>query len=129
MTMKQCAGGLTITCTCDDTMSAAMLQNLCTMLAGGLCTCCMMMNGMVAWSPPRGTRPWTRLPFRMGPGPSLGIRPATRSHPPPFFPGEPDPDQFGQLRREFILTDSVEIPMIRSDDSPPEGRGLDGFEW
>ena len=24
-----------------------MLQNLCTMMAGGLCSCCCMMNGMM----------------------------------------------------------------------------------
>ena len=24
-----------------------MLQNLCTMMAGGMCSCCMMMNGMM----------------------------------------------------------------------------------
>jgi hypothetical protein len=44
--MEKCTGGMKITCICDDTMSASMLQNLCTMLAGGMCSCCMMMNGM-----------------------------------------------------------------------------------
>ncbi len=24
-----------------------MMQNLCTMMAGGMCSCCMMMNGMM----------------------------------------------------------------------------------
>jgi hypothetical protein len=47
ITMKKCTGGMTITCACDDKMSASMLQNLCTMMAGGLCTCCIMMNGMM----------------------------------------------------------------------------------
>ena len=45
--MEKCKGGMKITCTCDDKMSCSMLQNLCTMLAGGLCTCCVMMNGMM----------------------------------------------------------------------------------
>ena len=48
MKMEKCPGGMKITCTCDDAMSAAMLQNLCTMTAGGMCSCCMMMNGMMA---------------------------------------------------------------------------------
>src|SRR5438105_15838895 len=48
MKMEKCPGGMKITCTCDDAMSAGMLQNLCTMMAGGMCSCCMMMNGMMA---------------------------------------------------------------------------------
>ena len=36
-----------ITCICDDPMACSMMQNLCTMLAGGMCSCCMMMNGMM----------------------------------------------------------------------------------
>jgi hypothetical protein len=47
LTMEKCTGGMKITCACDDKMSCSMLQNLCTMLAGGMCTCCVMMNGMV----------------------------------------------------------------------------------
>lgn len=47
MTMQKCIGGMTITCTCDDKASCGMLQNLCTMLAGGLCSCCVMLNGMM----------------------------------------------------------------------------------
>ncbi|MDR3638536.1 MAG: hypothetical protein P4L84_32325 [Isosphaeraceae bacterium] len=46
--MEKCDGGMKIVCTCDDTMSAGMMQNLCTMLAGGMCSCCAVMNGMVA---------------------------------------------------------------------------------
>ena len=45
--MEKCTGGMKITCTCDDQMACSMMQNLCTMLAGGMCSCCMMMNGMV----------------------------------------------------------------------------------
>src|SRR5438552_1172141 len=45
--MEKCAGGMKITCLCDDKMAVNMVQNLCTMLAGGMCSCCMMMNGMV----------------------------------------------------------------------------------
>ena len=47
ITMEKCTGGMKMTCTCDDEMSAAMMQNLCTMMAGGMCSCCMMMNGMM----------------------------------------------------------------------------------
>ena len=48
MKMEKCTGGMKITCTCEDKLSAGMLQNLCTMMAGGMCSCCCMMNGMVA---------------------------------------------------------------------------------
>ena len=47
ITMEKCAGGMKMTCQCDDAMSATMLQNLCSMMAGGMCSCCMMMNGMM----------------------------------------------------------------------------------
>jgi hypothetical protein len=47
MTMERCRGGMKITCCCDDATSAGMLRNLCTVLAGGLCSCALMMNGMV----------------------------------------------------------------------------------
>jgi hypothetical protein len=47
MAFEKCTGGMKITCKCDDTVSAAMLQNLCSMTAGGLCSCCVMMNGMM----------------------------------------------------------------------------------
>jgi hypothetical protein len=46
--IEKCAGGMTMTCKCDDKMSAGMLQSLCTMLAGSGCSCYMMMNGMMA---------------------------------------------------------------------------------
>jgi hypothetical protein len=46
MTFARCEGGMTIDCVCDDKTSAAMIQNLCTMMAGGMCSCCCMMNGM-----------------------------------------------------------------------------------
>ena len=45
--MEKCTGGMKITCSCDDAMACSMVQNLCTMLAGGMCSCCMMMNGMM----------------------------------------------------------------------------------
>lgn len=35
-----------MTCVCEDEMSAATLQNLCKILAGGLCNVCCMKNGM-----------------------------------------------------------------------------------
>ena len=44
---EKCQGGMKITCACTDKMACSMMQNLCTMLAGGMCSCCMMMNGMM----------------------------------------------------------------------------------
>jgi hypothetical protein len=38
--------GVKFTCHCDDKMAISMVQNLCTMLAGGMCSCCVMYNGM-----------------------------------------------------------------------------------
>lgn len=47
MKFEKCTGGMKLTCACDDTMACSMMQNLCTMLAGGLCSCCVMHNGMI----------------------------------------------------------------------------------
>jgi hypothetical protein len=44
--VERCNGGMKIVCSCDDKMACSMVQNLCTMLAGGMCTCCCMINGM-----------------------------------------------------------------------------------
>lgn len=44
--MKKTADGMKCECTCEDKTAAAMLQNLCTMMANGMCGCCVMMNGM-----------------------------------------------------------------------------------
>jgi hypothetical protein len=46
MKIEKCTGGIKIHCVCDDKMAASMVQNLCTMLVGGMCSCCVMMNGM-----------------------------------------------------------------------------------
>ena len=45
--VEKCTGGFKMTCVCDDKMACSMVQNLCTMLAGGMCSCCCMMNGMM----------------------------------------------------------------------------------
>jgi hypothetical protein len=45
--MEKCTGGMKITCHCDDKMACSMVQNLCTALSTGLCSCCVMMNGMM----------------------------------------------------------------------------------
>ena len=45
MMMEKVQGGMKITCTCEDQMGCSMMQNLCTMHQGGMCSCCMMMNG------------------------------------------------------------------------------------
>src|SRR5207248_366081 len=44
--VERCTGGFQLTCTCDDQLACSMVQNLCRMLAGGLCSCCVMCNGM-----------------------------------------------------------------------------------
>src|SRR5947209_3393026 len=48
--VEKCSGGMKITCTCDDKMASTMVQNLCKMLAGGLCSCTVMMNGMTVFT-------------------------------------------------------------------------------
>src|SRR5712691_5948169 len=45
--VEKCTGGMKINCICDDKMAVSMLQNLCTMMAGSMCSCCCMMNGMM----------------------------------------------------------------------------------
>jgi hypothetical protein len=44
--IEKCQGGMKVTCSCDDKTACAMLQNLCTMLTGGMCSLCCQMNGM-----------------------------------------------------------------------------------
>jgi hypothetical protein len=46
MKMEKCNGGMKITCVCDDKAACTMMQNLCSMMAGGMVSCCMIMNGM-----------------------------------------------------------------------------------
>ena len=43
---EKCTGGYKIHCRCDDELSTATLQNLCRMLADGLCSCCCTSNGI-----------------------------------------------------------------------------------
>lgn len=50
MKFEKCQGGMKMTCTCDDQMACATMQNLCKMMAGGMVGCCMMMNGMMVCS-------------------------------------------------------------------------------
>src|SRR5438034_833090 len=44
--VEKCQGGMKITCSCEDKMAVSMVQNLCTMLQGGMCSCVCTMNGM-----------------------------------------------------------------------------------
>jgi len=46
MKFEKCADGMKIHCNCDDQVACSMLQNLCSMMSGGMCSCCCMMNGM-----------------------------------------------------------------------------------
>jgi hypothetical protein len=48
--MEKCAGGMKMMCVCDDAAACAMMQNLCQMLAGGMCSVCCTMNGMMVCS-------------------------------------------------------------------------------
>ncbi len=44
--VERCTNGFQVACNCDDQLGCSMLQNLCTMLTGGMCSCCVMYNGM-----------------------------------------------------------------------------------
>lgn len=44
--VEKCTGGVKFTCSTDDKMACSMMQNLCTMLAGGMCSCVCQFNGM-----------------------------------------------------------------------------------
>ena len=46
MKVEKCAGGMKLTCTCDDAAACTMMQNLCQMMAGGMCSVVCTMNGM-----------------------------------------------------------------------------------
>ena len=45
--MEKCAGGMKMVCECDDEIACGAMQNLCKMLAGGMCSCCCTWNGMM----------------------------------------------------------------------------------
>ena len=47
MKMEKVTGGLKLTCTCDDVTACAMMQNLCAVTAGGMCSMTCVMNGVV----------------------------------------------------------------------------------
>src|SRR5690349_5061757 len=44
--VEKCTGGLKMTCICEDKVACSMVQNLCAMLAGGMCSCSCTLNGM-----------------------------------------------------------------------------------
>lgn len=47
MKLEKTKDGLKLTCSTTDPTACAMMQNLCTMMAGGMCSMCCMMNGMM----------------------------------------------------------------------------------
>ena len=47
---EKCQGGMKVTCVCDDPMARSMMQNLCTALTGGMCSCYCTLNGMTVCS-------------------------------------------------------------------------------
>ncbi|BAH06086.1 hypothetical protein CKR_1035 [Clostridium kluyveri NBRC 12016] len=46
MKMEKCENGMKVICMTKDETAAAMMQNLCSMLSGGMASMSMMMNGM-----------------------------------------------------------------------------------
>jgi len=46
LTVEKCKDGCKINCSCEDPVACGTLQNLCKMLAGGLCSVCCTFNGM-----------------------------------------------------------------------------------
>jgi hypothetical protein len=44
--VERCPDGMKVTCSCDDPLATSTLQNLCSVLAGGLCSCCCTYNGV-----------------------------------------------------------------------------------
>ena len=44
--VEKCQGGMKVNVVCEDAMACSMVQNLCTMLAGGMMGCSVMCNGM-----------------------------------------------------------------------------------
>jgi hypothetical protein len=46
ISLEKSEGGMKITCSCEDEVACTMLQNMCKMLAGGMCCCSCTMNGM-----------------------------------------------------------------------------------
>ena len=46
MRFEKVSGGMRIHCMCDDAMACSMMQNLCSMMPGAMCSCVCMMNGM-----------------------------------------------------------------------------------
>jgi hypothetical protein len=47
--VEKCNGGMKIQCNCSDKLACSTLQNLCTALAGGMVSCCAMMNGQMVY--------------------------------------------------------------------------------
>jgi len=46
---EKCTGGMKVTCSTDDKTSCSMMQNLCSMLAGGMCSCYATWNGVTVY--------------------------------------------------------------------------------
>jgi hypothetical protein len=44
--VEKCQGGMKVTCSCEDKTAATMVQNLCSMLTGGMCSLYCTVNGM-----------------------------------------------------------------------------------
>lgn len=47
---EKCQGGVKIHCVCPDQMARSMMQNLCTALMGGTCSCFCTLNGVTVCS-------------------------------------------------------------------------------
>jgi hypothetical protein len=47
--VEDCKGGCKITCSCEDEVACATLQNLCRSLAAGQCSICCQLNGVTVF--------------------------------------------------------------------------------
>ena len=48
--VEKCQGGLKLSCYCDDKMACSMVQNLCQMLQGSMCSVSTVSNGITVCS-------------------------------------------------------------------------------
>ena len=47
---EKCQGGVKIHCVCEDATARSMMQNLCTAMMGGTCSCFCTLNGLTVCS-------------------------------------------------------------------------------
>jgi hypothetical protein len=62
--VERCQDGMKVTCTCDDQLACSTMQNLCSVLAGGMCSCYCTYNGVTVctYNFTMGTCKWEMIP-------------------------------------------------------------------